>query len=50
MVSRVAIQSIVAYFSFDEKTFVKQSLGTVLEILTKLLHLSDWYYTTLGGG
>ena len=25
-------------WSFEEKTFVKQSLGTVLEILTKLLH------------
>ena len=28
-------------WSFEEKTFVKQSLGTVLEILTKLLYLSD---------
>ena len=29
-----------SYWSFEEKTFVKQSLGTVLEILTKLLRFA----------
>ena len=45
-------KKIVADWSFEEKTFVKQSLGTVLEIVTKLLCLNDcdWYYATLSGG
>ena len=28
---------VLQYWSFEEKTFVKESLGTVLEILTKIL-------------
>ena len=28
------------YWSFEEKTFVKESLGTVLEILTKILRFT----------
>ena len=39
------------YWSFEEKTFVKQSLGTVLEILTKLLCFAHaWLRYTLGMG
>ena len=28
------------HWSFEEKTFVKESLGTVLEILTKILRFA----------
>ena len=33
----IGIMKRVNYWSFEEKTFVKQSLGTVLEILTNIL-------------
>ena len=43
-------RALKACWSFEEKTFVKQSLGTMLEILTKLLCLSDaWLRYALGG-
>ena len=37
-------------WSFEEKTFVKESLGTVLEILTKILRFAHvWLCYAFGG-
>ena len=50
--SNTALSNVWYFRSFEEKTFVKQSLGTVLEILTKILHWSDMWLIlchTLGG-
>ena len=40
LVASVAADSFPIYWSFEEKTFVKESLGTVFEILTKILRFA----------